>query len=194
MIHELFLWCCRPHGVLYVFLCNISSRNEEGTISCWTFRTHSFTFIRVYLASSRRISALGNSFLRRLLGIVLQVDAESICAFTTFVFSPYIRCRLANFFLVNFGAANRTNRSVWPLKWIATPLKRRPTPLKWRSIPLKWLPTPLKWRPTPLKWRGIPLKWTQTPLKWRPTPLKWRGTSWKWRPTLRWSEVERNDL
>ena len=95
---------------------------------------------------------------------------------------------------VVYGAANRTNRSLWPLKWIATPLKRRPTPLKWRGIALKWIPTPLKWRPTPLKWWGIPLKWIQTPLKWRPTPLKWRGTSWNWRPTLRWSEAERNDL
>ena len=88
---------------------------------------------------------------------------------------------------ITYGAANRTNRSVWPLeriatplKWRPTPLKRRPTPLKWRGIPLKWIQTPLKRRPTPLKWRGIPLKWIQTPLKWRPTPLKWRGTSWKW--------------
>ena len=40
--------------------------------------------------------------------MVLQVDAESICAFTTFVFSPYIRCRFAKYFLANCGVVSHS--------------------------------------------------------------------------------------
>ena len=40
--------------------------------------------------------------------MVLQVDAESICAFTTFVFSPCIRCRFAKYFLANCGVVSHS--------------------------------------------------------------------------------------
>ena len=46
--------------------------------------------------------ALGKSFLRRLLGMILQVDAELICVLATSVSSPCIRWRLAKYFLVFF--------------------------------------------------------------------------------------------
>ena len=51
-----------------------------------------------------RISTLGNSFLIRVLRMVLQVDAESICILTTFVFSPCLTCRFPKYFLANCGA------------------------------------------------------------------------------------------
>ena len=47
--------------------------------------------------------ALGKSFLRRLLGMILQVDAELICVLATSVSSPCIRWRLAKYFLVFFS-------------------------------------------------------------------------------------------
>ena len=46
----------------------------------------------------RQIFVSGISFIRRPLGIVLQVDAESIWALTTFDFLPCIGCRLAKIF------------------------------------------------------------------------------------------------
>ncbi len=93
----------------------------------------------------RRISALGNSFLRRLLGMVLQVDAESICAFTTFVFSPCIRCRLAKYFLANCGVVSHsvTKASSFvsseiKLDWCCRACRRVPplqTRAKWPMMP-----------------------------------------------------------
>ena len=40
--------------------------------------------------------------------MVLQLHAESICAFTTFVFSPCIRCRFAEYFLANCGVVSHS--------------------------------------------------------------------------------------
>ena len=40
--------------------------------------------------------------------MVLQVDAGSICALTTFVFSPCIRCRFAKYFLENCGVVSQS--------------------------------------------------------------------------------------
>ena len=59
----------------------------------------------------RRIFALGNRFLRRLLGIVLQVDAESICALTTFVSLSCMRCRLAKYFRANCAVSHSVTKA-----------------------------------------------------------------------------------
>ena len=72
----------------------------------------------------RQIYALGNSFLKRLLGMVLQVDAESICTFTTFVFSPCIRCRFAKYFVADCGVVSHSITMLFRLcpqrqNWIA---------------------------------------------------------------------------
>ena len=40
--------------------------------------------------------------------MVLQVDSESICPFTTLVFSPCIRCRFAKYFLANCGVVSHS--------------------------------------------------------------------------------------
>ena len=64
----------------------------------------------------REIFTSGNNWLSRLLGIVLHVDAESICAFTTFVLQPCMRCRWAKYCLADCGVVSQsaTNAS-WSL-------------------------------------------------------------------------------
>ena len=68
---------------------------HKVTWPSWHIISLLFVFILLLV---RRIFALGNSFLRRLLSIVLQVDAESICALTTLDFLPCMRCRLEKIF------------------------------------------------------------------------------------------------
>lgn len=63
----------------------------------------------------RRIFALGSSYFRRLLGVVLQVDAESICALTTFDFLPCMRCRLAKYFLAKWAVSHSVTKPSLPM-------------------------------------------------------------------------------
>ena len=63
----------------------------------------------------RRIFALGTSYFRRLLGVVLQVDAESICALTTFDFLPCMRCRLAKYFLAKWAVSHSVTKPSSPM-------------------------------------------------------------------------------
>ena len=89
------LWC-----ESYPFSSSIRSRGLQNA----QYRFHK-GFILLLI---RRISALGNSFLRRVLEMVLQVDAESICALTTFVFSSCLSCRFAKYFLTNRWALSHS--------------------------------------------------------------------------------------
>ena len=93
----------------------------------------------------REIFTSGNTSLSRLMGMVLHVDAESICAFTTFVFSPCMRCKWAKNFLAGCeGVSQSTTNASSPLSSstkfdcccrpcrLAPPLQTR---AKWPEIP-----------------------------------------------------------
>ena len=113
---------------------------------------------------------LGNNWLTKLLGTVLQVEAESICALTIFHFPSWTRCKWATNFFAHPGVAlhSATNSSLsassstkfdcWllPACFLVPPLLARS---KWSTIPhfLHFLPNARQWR-----WRGLGwLPWHQ---------------------------------
>lgn len=85
---------------------------HKVTWPSWRIISLLFVFILLLV---RRIFVLGNSFLRRLLDIVLQVDAESICALTTFDFLSRMRCRLAKYFIAKCAVSHSVTKPSSPM-------------------------------------------------------------------------------